>query len=160
MKLAPWIRLIAYQERPPSVRPRREIETDADAASRIGHRVVTQLRASIAAEIGSAGNGTNRRAASIDDRQPFGFQVTYTDAATSNRTLTIALVGRTVSCKYCVVNADGVAGAKNQWLTFAADQRALLVWDHGVCRRFDGIERLATFLIAAMARVEGPCRDS
>lgn len=151
MKPAPWIRLIAYQERP-SVETRPRIETDADAASRIGHRVVSQLRASIAAEIASGGNTTNRRAARIDDRRPFGFQVSLTDAVTSDRTLTIGLVGRTVNCKYCVVNGDARPGSKNQWLTFAADQRALTVWDQGVCRRFDGIERLATFLIAAMSR--------
>ena len=153
MKPAAWIRLIAYQERP-SVLAQQAIAADADSASRIGHRVITQLRASIAAEISSVVEGTKRPATRIGDRGRFGFQVAFIDAARSNRTLTIGLVGRTVSCNYCVVNADGVPGSKNQWLTFAWDQRALIVWDHGVCRRFDGIEALARFLIAAMSSFE------
>ncbi len=155
MKPAAWIRLIAYRERPPlGVRPGNDAH--ADVASRIGRRIVNQLRASIAAEIASAVNGTKRPAARIEDRRPFGFQVAYIDADSSHRMLTIALVGRMVSCKYSLVNANSVPGCKSQWLTFAADQRALIVWDQGVRRGFDGIEALAAFLFAALSNFEGP----
>jgi hypothetical protein len=133
---------------------------DGDVASRIGHRIVGQLRAAIAAEMAAAGNAPNRPVVRIDERPPFGFQVTSTHLATPIRTLAISVVGRTVSCKYCLVNADGMLGSKSQWLAFAADQRALMVWRQGVRRRFDGIEALATFLIAAMYTFETPNCDA
>jgi hypothetical protein len=142
-----WIRLIAYAERPSSGRAPRRVETDADVALRTAHRVVVQLRAAIEAEMASEGRAPNRPAMRIDDRPPFGFQVTSTDAAASSRTLAIALTGRSVTCRYCV-NTDAALGSKSRWLEFAADQRALVVWDQGVRRRFNGIESLAVFLLA------------
>jgi len=150
VKITAWLRLIAYQERPSSEPVSREVDTDADVKRRIGRRIVDQLRSAIAAQMASAGYAANRSAARIDDRHPLGFEVTSTDALASSRTLAIALVGRTLSCKYGVVNADAVSG-QNRWLEFVADQRALVVWDQGVRRRFDGIEPLATFLLARMS---------
>ena len=159
MKTTPWLRLIAYRERPSSAPVSPRVDTDADVRWRIGRRIVDQLRAAIATQMASVGYAANRPAARIDDRQPLGFEVTSTDALASSRTLAIALVGRTFSCKYGVMNADAVPG-KNRWLEFAADQRALAVWDQGVCRRFDGIEPLATFLIAAMSTFDTGPRDA
>ncbi len=151
MKAAPWIRLIAYRERPNATQTARQSETDADAASRIGRRIVGQLRAAVAAKLDSSRTKTDPPAARIDDRPVAGFQVSSTDGASSKRTLAIALVGRTASCRYSRVTADGVPVSRDQWLSFVVDQRALVVWDHGVRRRFAGIDALATFLVAAMS---------
>ncbi|HET9834661.1 MAG TPA: hypothetical protein VFP91_23230 [Vicinamibacterales bacterium] len=159
MKSTPWIRLLAYQEQPSFRQAPQRVDTDAGLGSRTGRRIVDQLRAAVAADMASAGHAPHRLALRIDDRPPFGFQVTSTDTATPNRTLAIALVGRTVSCKYCVVNADAMH-SKSRWMEFVADQRALVVWDQGVRRRFDGIESLATFLLAGMSAFETHGRDA
>jgi hypothetical protein len=143
-----WIRLLAYCERSQGPDGHRARETEADAVLRIGRRVIRELRAAIVADLARAQDGPTSAAPEfrcLDTGVTGGACFTVVHAEASTRVLTVTLVGGFVLCRYSV-EPDGRIGG----VTFAADQRALVIWEQGVARRFDNVTMLSAFLLSPL----------
>jgi hypothetical protein len=139
-----WIQLLAYSERfqGPNGHHARERE---DAVLRIGRRVIRELHAAIVADLArdqERSASAARAFRCLDTGIMCGASFTVVHAEGSRRVLTVTLVGGFVFCRYSV-ESDSRIGE----VTFAADQRALVVWEHGVARRFDNVTTLSAFLL-------------
>jgi hypothetical protein len=140
-----WIPLLAYSERSQGPNGYHARQPEEDAVLRIGRRVIRELRAAIVADLARDQErpaSAARAFRCLDTGIMCGASFTVVHAEASTRVLTVTLVGGFVFCRYNV-ESDGRIGD----VTFAADQRALVVWEHGVARRFDNVTTLSAFLL-------------
>jgi len=143
-----WIRLLAYCERSQGPNGHRAAEPKEDAALRIGRRMIRELRAAIVADLGRAQHRPTRAVpefSCLDTGMTCSASFTVVHGEASTRVLTVTLVGGFVCCRYAV-DSDGRIGS----VTCAADQRALVVWEQGVARRFDNVTTLSAFLLSPL----------